>query len=121
MIYVIFNYIILNIFILSTLIQKIKVTISSPESNITLIINKIGTSYIYYADGRCSIPPPMPDEIYINGVNQNEIKRDYNFNESENEIQLIWRNSFNDGRCMFYGCNNITEIIISNFDTSQVT
>ena len=36
MIYVIFNYIILNIFILSTLIQKIKVTISSPESNITL-------------------------------------------------------------------------------------
>ena len=59
------------------------------DSSITLKINKVGKSYIYNADINCYSYAPFFDEIYINGVNQSEIKNNYDFNTTDNNILLI--------------------------------
>ena len=64
---------------------------------------------------------PLPDEIYINGINQSIIKTSYDFNETENEVKLIWKNNINSTSCMFLMSQKIVEIDLSNFDASQVT
>ena len=89
-------------------------------SNITLKIkgkgyNKIFSSYegfqnYYY-----------PSEIYINGNKQNNINHTYYFNDTHNYVELIWNNEINNSDYIFYKCLNITEIDLSNFNTSQVT
>ena len=62
----------------------------------------------------------MPDEIYINNVNQSVIINYYVLNNTENEIKLIFNNNFNSTANMFFKCDNINEIVLSHFDTSQV-
>ena len=89
-------------------------------SNITLKIkgkgyNKIFSSYegfqnYYY-----------PSEIYINGNKQKNINHTYYFNDTHNYVELIWNNGINNSDYIFYKCLNITEIDLSNFNTSQVT
>ncbi len=59
--------------------------------------------------------------IYINGIKQSTITCIYNLNETYNLVKLIWNNSINNCDCMFNECMDITEIDLSNFDTSQVT
>ena len=59
--------------------------------------------------------------IYINGIKQPTINYSYYLNETDNFIDLIWNNSINYCGYMFYGCKDITEIDLSNFDTSLVT
>ena len=59
--------------------------------------------------------------IYINGIKQPTINYSYYLNETDNFIDLIWNNSINNCRCMFYECQDITEIDLSNFNTSLVT
>ena len=59
--------------------------------------------------------------IYINGIKQSTIKYSYNLNETDNFIELIWNNRIGSCGHMFEGCNDITEIDLSNFDTSLVT
>ena len=89
-------------------------------SSISLKIKGNEDQYIYYHES-CYPSPPMPDEVYINGVNQSDIKSNYNFDKPENEIILIWKNNVDNTDCMFKGCSKITEINFSNFDTSEVT
>ena len=62
-----------------------------------------------------------PNMIYINGIKQPTIKYQYNLNETDNFVKLIWNNSINFCHCMFEDCKDITEIDLSNFDTSLVT
>ena len=62
-----------------------------------------------------------PDEIYINDMNQSLIQSHYNLSESINVIKLVWNNELDDCENMFSQCSNITEMDLSNFDTSQVT
>ena len=40
--------------------------------------------------------------------------------ETDNYIELIWFDLINSSAFMFYKCSNITEIDLSNFNTSQV-
>ena len=61
-----------------------------------------------------------PNMIYINGIKQPIINYSYYLNETDNFVDLIWNNSINDCRHMFNGCKDITEIDLSNFNTSLV-
>jgi len=61
-----------------------------------------------------------PNMIYINGIKQPTIKYQYNLNETDNFVKLIWNNSINDCERMFDECEDITEINFSDFDTLKV-
>ena len=75
---------------------------------------------IYNRD-ECYPPPPFPDEVYINEDKQNQIQSNYYFNDTKNIIKLLWKTSINTAYCMFKSCSKITEINLSNFDTSKIT
>ena len=67
-----------------------------------------------------------PDNITINNAissTKNGIKKEYNFENSENNINnitLTWNESITSTSNMFRNCVNITEIDLSNFDASSV-
>ena len=62
-----------------------------------------------------------PDEIYINGIIQTEIKNKYYFSETTNTVILIYKHPITDCAAMFWTCNEIVEMDLSHFDTSHVT
>ena len=92
------------------------------NSKITLKINKIGTIKIFREASVCdNSPSPYPDQIYINGNEQTEIKNEYDLTVSPNEIILVWINDVLTTGCMFFNCSDINEIDLTNFDTSKTT
>ena len=94
--------------------------IFSKNSYITFKIRGSGNSRILY-DGDCTYTkPPLPDEIYINGDKQTDIKYYYNFTYEENNVTLMWNNSLKYTGCMFLGSTNIIEFDLSRFDTSEI-
>ena len=62
-----------------------------------------------------------PNEIYINGEKQNSINCYYDITNENSEIKLVWKNLIYSTSNLFYGCSQITEIDLSNFETFQVT
>ena len=104
------------------LLSKEKENIISRYSYITLKINESGNQKVfnYGEHPLCHPESPYPDEIYINGINQSEIKMYYPLTETNNNIKLVWYNNIIITRCMFLYCRNITEINLMNFDSSQV-
>ena len=48
-----------------------------------------------------------PDEIYINGIIQTEIKNKYYFSETTNTVILIYKHPITDCAAMFWTCNEI--------------
>ena len=111
--YLIFFLIIIQI----SLSMKINNIILSNNSWIIIKINQTGVHKIISESFK-----QMPNEIYINGINQSPIQSHYNLNESINYIKLLWNNEL-DSCCdkMFSQCANITEIDLSNFDKYKVT
>ena len=93
----------------------------SQFSKITLKINGIGTKNVFTSDYYNFNSIYYPNIIYINGVIQNIIKYSYDFNQTDNIVELIWNNSINSLRYIFYDCSDITEIDLSKFNSSQVT
>ena len=81
-------------------------------SAIKFKLNGTGNINIYYYN--------RPDEIYINGNKQYVIQSYYNFKEFNNFIELIWYNELSSCYYMFYGCSNIYEMDLSNFNSSKV-
>ena len=67
-------------------------------------------SYSYYIE-----------DIYINNIKQKTIKKKYNLNETRNTIKIIWNNELRSTYSMFSSCENIVEIDLANFDSSQIT
>ena len=64
----------------------------------------------------------IPDEILINGERQNYSGIVvYNLEREENIITMKFNESLTECNLMFYNLTNITEIDLSNFDTSKVT
>ena len=66
----------------------------------------------------------LPDEIYLNDKLTNfsnsgfiSINDDY----KRNEVTLLWKKKLKSCENLFESCNNIAEIDLSNFDTSEVT
>ena len=62
-----------------------------------------------------------PNEIFINGIKQNNINPYYNLDKFDNEVKLIWNQKIGITTFMFLECDKINEIDLSNFDTSKVT
>ena len=65
----------------------------------------------------------LPNQIFINGINQTTITKIYPFSGSENNINnvtLIWTNEITTAYQMFRGCSNIIEFDFTFFDTSNV-
>ena len=85
-------------------------------SNITLRIIGTGTKNIFYEEF-----VNRPDEVYINGDIQDNVDYSYKFHQENNYVRLVWSNIIDDCNQLFYGCSDITEIDLSDFDTSHVT
>ena len=60
-------------------------------------------------------------EVYINENKQNSTEYRYYFTRTNNIVELIWDDDITNCQNMFYKCTTITEINLSNFNTSQVT
>ena len=92
-------------------------------STITLKVKGTGERQVlgYYDSSYKFDSKDYPNEIYINGIKQNEVKLKYNFNQTDNHVVFIWNNSIKNCYEMFSNCQYITEIDFSNFDTSTVT
>ena len=104
----------------SILIYSIEIKqnyIYSYFSNITITIKGPGRKSIFSAGcGRTKFPDPK--YIYINNILQETVSDKYDFNETENNIKLIWENKINNCNCLFQNCGNIIKIDFSNFDFS---
>ena len=129
-------FLIRNIFHLRTFIELLKYIIVLNLFNNILLNNKF--SFICYKSYNISLKikgndikniftstfyfkkENYPDEVYINGYKQNDVKNQYNLSETDNFIELIWNKLINDLQYIFYGCSNITEIDFSKFNTSKV-
>ena len=86
------------------------------NSKITLKVRGIGESAIISSFDN-SI-----DKIYINPNEQENKTSKYFFNQSENLVEIFFKDSINliNTQNMFYECKNITEIYLSHFNTSLV-
>ena len=86
-------------------------------SKIELKVKGIGESLIFnnYSENINFI-----NEIYINGNKQDIIIDEYLFNQTDNFVELILSDVITSTAYMFSGCTNITEINLSNFNTSLV-
>ena len=108
--------------ILINLLYKAKSTILnqclSLNSKITLKVKGIGENKIlgnYFND--------YIDSIYINENRQETISQQYNFDQNENSVEIIFKdnNNLNNLNNMFSQCTNITEMDLSQFNASLVT
>ena len=115
------RYLIIIIFFTQIILLSNNVDfIQSNFSKITLKINGNGTKNVFTSDNRFD-NIYYPNIIYINGIEQNTIKYSYEFNQTDNNVELIWINNINYLRFMFYDCPDIIEIDLSKFNSSQVT
>ena len=114
-------------FIIISILYQIKSNINFDlfhyqVSKITLKIKGIGDSYILGNETNYTFTGfKNLKEVYINGLKQNTIDYLYYFNQSDNLVELIWDDDINSCVFMFRKCSNITEIDLSNFNTSLVT
>ena len=102
--------------------------ISSKYSYIKLKINGTGNLRVFSTYNEASDNShnfDKPNEVYINNINQSEVKYNYILNQTENIIDLIWNDNYKDYisyTCyLFKGCGNIKEIDLSHFDSRNVT
>ena len=60
-------------------------------------------------------------KYYLNLTKQNVITYKYDFNQTDNFVELIWNNNINNCDFMFRNCKDIIEMDLSDFNTSEVT
>ena len=61
-----------------------------------------------------------PNIIYINEIIQNIVNFSYLFNQTDNIAELVWYENIDKSSFMFHKCSDITEIDLSNFDSSNI-
>ena len=61
-----------------------------------------------------------PDDVLINNIKKNYVHYEYNLEQEENEVKLIWYNHINPLKCLFYRCSNITFVDLSHFNSINV-
>ena len=116
-----FSYFFLYVLIFCSVFKCKGSMLNSKYSYIELIIEGGGENNILYEKGQPSCPNvTLPNEIYINGINQTNIDYKYNFTESENRVKLVWYNNLGNLACMFHKCSKIKKIDFSNFNSSSV-
>ena len=100
-------------FISQTEPKMIKLRQLSCESKIKITIPNSGEQQILSGDFIST-----PDKIKINGLEVNSQIKSYNFNSSDNIIELIWNEPITNCSYMFSNCKMISTIDLSNFDSS---
>ena len=90
--------------------------ILSKISEITLKINGTGDIKIFYENYNFG-----EFEVFINGNFQNISKYIYHFENNLNDIKIVSKDTLFSASNMFIECDSITEINLSNFDSSQIT
>jgi surface protein len=88
------------------------------NSFITLTIKGIGYKSVFSNNNEFETSY-HPNEVYINGDKQDSVNYSYYLNETYNYVKLVWYNNIEDPSHMFAGCSDITEIDLSNFNTSE--
>ena len=92
------------------------ISFSSLFSKITIKINSSGNQRIISSQYNF-----LPDSVLLNGTEiQLQNSREYNFQYSFNNIELIWNNTLTDCSKMFSGCLNIVEIDLSQFNGTYI-
>ena len=107
-------------------INNINIIFLLYSSNITIKIKKNGLHSIYNKNQTINIlyqeyTLKKPDFIYINGINQSIINNQYNFENKDNTIKLSWNEPIDYCTGLFWDCSNITEIDLSEFNSSRNT
>ena len=89
-------------------------------SNITLKVKGPGYNDIFssHVDFKVHL---YPDIIYINEELQETVNSTYNLIKNVNVVKLIWNHTVNSTNNLFRKCIDITEIDMTNFDSSEVT
>ena len=113
---IIFFLIIINLFSSNNQYRKLEINFSY----ITLKIKGKGNKKIFCDKFSLFQSKYYPNKIYINGELQNIVNHSYYFNRTENYVELLWNETIDNCRYMFYECFEIVEIDFSHFDTSQV-
>ena len=94
-------------------------------SIITLRVKGIGYKTIFGHEDKVHTFKTQlyPDLLYINGnpINKNEQTHSYDFNQTDNFVEMIWNNTINSCRNMFRGGSDITEIDFTYFDSSEIS
>ena len=97
------------------------------ESYIILKINKYGKRNILFHwgiefGGLCrNVPMHIPKKMLINGELINPPVGEYNFYfKKENIVKLVYDDTKDNFKCLFYGCSDIEEIDVSHLITSNV-
>ena len=107
-------YIFLKIFIIICITRPYK-----NSSYINIAINKKGNCQVY-SDENCGNKLIKPDEIWINGEKEDETINKYELIYNKNNITLVWNNEINSTACIFSGCADISEVDLSDFNSSKL-
>ena len=116
-----FGYVMFFRFFLLIIIDNVNSRIIQMKSSYIIVkINGIGKKNVFSGlkSPDCFPRFPSPNEVYINGVEQNSISSEYNLNLTENEIKLYWNTNVTTCNCLFAQCKDIIEIDFSHFDTT---
>ena len=125
-IYIVLVIIYFNIF--PFLNVHFNIFVLSKTYNITLKIPGKGNHKIYYPGDLpkyCKLDEiHPPNEVIINGISQDNINYTYYCNETENIVKLKYYsqedvNNVAINKCFFYTCSEVTEMDLTEFDTSQ--
>ena len=117
---IIIRYIIIINSFIHLILNNNRFLIGANFSNIIkLKINGTGYNYILNTDKDYFREDNYPNIININEKQYFNVSNNYYFDKDDNFVELIWNNSIDECSGMFYGCSNITEIDLSNFDTSN--
>ena len=91
-------------------------------SYITIKIKGKGIKRIFYGrnfEEFCS-PFKPPDEVLINNIKQKYVHYEYNFEQDENKVKLIWYNKIKTLQCCFYGCSKIIFADLTHVNSSNI-
>ena len=111
--------IILDLYI--QILQIKKFCLLELKSSITLKIKGKGYNHIFgYENDQKFNRSYYPNEVYINGQKQDSVNYSYYFQNDSNSVELIWNNSIKSCRQMFRNCSQITEVDLSNFNSSEI-
>ena len=116
------NIIIYYFFLLSLICRinaknNFEINVISFSYEVTLKVNGVGTKTVLGS----SFTPP--NQVYLNGVSKTlDSDKHIYVDDAGKQIKLVWSSSTVDSFLqMFKGCNEITEIDLSKFDTSSIT
>ena len=108
--------------LISTFVYNQELNSNGNENpNITLKVVGTGMKNIFVNVIEYFPNSKLPNKVYINGVFQDESSKYYNFEQTINNVELIWDHPIDNYTSMFNGCSDITEINFINFDVSKIT